>query len=385
MQSAADVWRVTFSYWGRRGLSAFALDLARAALRHPRLAPAFCIARQNERFHDFVRLDGKLEAIDAFSSIGRLPATALRLPRIRRQLLRHVDEHRPDLWIELMPHVFSPFLMPALVARGVRYATMVHDAAPHPGDARSAAAFWWIGKAMRQADAIITLSGHVAAQLRATVPQAGPKLITLALPDFDLGVRRPPTPPAPHERWRLLFLGRVLPYKGLSLCLDMVEALRRRGIGVDLTVAGSGSLGRERERVAALGAQLINRWLSDAEIAQLLSRTHAVVLSHVEASQSGVAAAAAGAGVPVIATPVGGLREQVQPRITGTLAARVDAEALADAAVELLAEPLQYRALCERLTAARASRSVDAFVARCLDQLARVIGGSRDAPGRSAR
>ncbi len=71
-----------------------------------------------------------------------------------------------------------------------------------------------------------------------------------------------------------------------------------------------------------LGANVVNRWLNEEESPTALSAHHAVVLAHIEASQSGVAASAVGAGAPIISTPVGGLREQVVDGETGLLAER---------------------------------------------------------------
>ncbi len=77
------------------------------------------------------------------------------------------------------------------------------------------------------------------------------------------------------------------------------------------------------------GVEVHNRWLSNRNI--VLAGTDAVVLPYVEASQSGVAATAFAAGRPVIATPIGGLTEQVIHRGTGLLAKDMSVEALADA------------------------------------------------------
>ena len=111
-----------------------------------------------------------------------------------------------------------------------------------------------------------------------------------------------------------------------------------------------------------MGAEVINRWLTEAEIGAVLPRFHAVVLSYIEASQSGVAAAAFGAGLPVIATPVGGIIEQVQDGVNGVLAMRADALALAEAAKRLLFDPQLYRAICHNLAATKDDRSAARFV-----------------------
>ena len=152
-------------------------------------------------------------------------------------------------------------------------------------------------------------------------------------------------------------------YKGLHLFLDTVDQLRNDGIAVEAGVFGEGPLGSATERLQRMGAEVVNRWLSGAEIAAALARYHAVVLSHTEASQSGVAATAFGAGVPVIATPVGGLIEQVTDGVAGVLAKRTDAPAALAAAVKhLLLDQQVYRATCLNLARTSEQRSMARFV-----------------------
>ena len=94
----------------------------------------------------------------------------------------------------------------------------------------------------------------------------------------------------------------------------------RRASRIDLGVAGSGDIADVRMRLVALGAEVINRWLDDEEIAPLLARYDAMALPYIEASQSGVAAAAFASCMPVIAMPCGGLAEQVVENKTGVIA-----------------------------------------------------------------
>src|SRR5262249_32560421 len=127
-------------------------------------------------------------------------------------------------------------------------------------------------------------------------------------------------------------------------------------------------LGADATRLAGLGAEVINRWLSEAEMLSLLQCYHTVVLSHIEASQSGVAAAAFGAGLPVVATPMGGLSEQIHDGVNGTLADRADAPALASAIKRLLLDPGLYRSICTRLATDKDQRSMRRFVEECVGQ-----------------
>ena len=60
------------------------------------------------------------------------------------------------------------------------------------------------------------------------------------------------------------------------------------------------------------GVTVENRWVPEGEVGALLAWSDALVLSHREASQSGVAAAAIAAGRWVVATRVGGITEQLR-------------------------------------------------------------------------
>ena len=91
---------------------------------------------------------------------------------------------------------------------------------------------------------------------------------------------------------------------------------------------------------ACRGVTVENRWVPETEIGALLAWSDALILPYREASQSGVAAAALAAGRPVIATCVGGLREQ----LSGTpqaLLCQADVASLAGAIREWLETPMQ--------------------------------------------
>jgi glycosyltransferase involved in cell wall biosynthesis len=357
---------VLFVYWGRRGLTRLALEIARVTRGDPSIAATFSISRQNERFAEFTPLGDALVPVDTFARDAGALLHAWRIGVIRRQLLQHIAAHRPHALIELMPHVWSSFVMPAVKSAGVRYAAVAHDAEAHPGDRRSAYAAWLLGRTVRQADLLLTLSSHVAERIRAQNLVPAGRIRTLFLPDVGQGNRTTAQPPLPGQPWRLMFLGRILPYKGLDLFLDTVEELQRRGIAVEVGVFGEGTLGPHAARLAALGAEVVNRWMTDAEIDAQLRRFHTLVLSHTEASQSGLVALALGAGLPVVATPVGGLVEQVTDGVTGILAARADTTALADATARLLSDPAFYSRICTNLLATSQSRSVRRFIERCV-------------------
>jgi glycosyltransferase involved in cell wall biosynthesis len=161
-------------------------------------------------------------------------------------------------------------------------------------------------------------------------------LLSAGLSSFAFG---PPSPaPRSHGgKLRLLSFGRLLPYKGLDLLLTALERLGPDGL--EVRVVG---LGPESPVLAALralpGVTVENRWVPEMELGDLLAWSDAVVLSHREASQSGVAAAAIAARRWIVATRVGGLTEQLQNEPLARLCAP-DGEQLARAIGSLLTDP----------------------------------------------
>jgi glycosyltransferase involved in cell wall biosynthesis len=366
-----------FLYWGRRGFSRFVYDLGRAARTEPNLNVTISVTRHNEDYNILRQAGFNLFPIDTFSTdIGAL-TRAWRIPRLQRQLLERLRQDQTQLVVSLMTHVWTPLIAPIFRRSGVPFICVVHDADAHPGD-RTAFAKVMTDRALRLADHVLVLSEFVANRLVSSGQVPRSKLSVLFHPDLGFGAHSRLSRRRMSQPMRLLFLGRIMRYKGLPLFLDAVEILRSKGIAVDAGVFGEGKLGTCARRIAKLGVELINRWLSGPEISDIMSRFDVLVASHVEASQSGVVAAALGARMPVVVTPVGGLVEQVTNGITGLVADRADGFAIADAIIQLSC-PHLYNSICEGIVRTSDERSMERFVRECcklVDQICtdRVIG-----------
>lgn len=365
---------IMFMYWGRRGLTQFSLEVGRAARLNSNFTTTLSISRNNEDFEAFEELGLPLLAVDTFQSNAGALAAAWRIPLLRRQVAARIRRDRIKQVIDLIPHVWSSLMIPAIHAAGAGYAPIIHDFVSHPGDHRTAWVKALIDRPMRQADVVLTLSASVSDRLLAAGNIPRHKLVTLFHPDLEFGAIKAVDRPKPGAPLRLLFFGRIMPYKGLPLFLDAVDLLRAEGLPVEVGVFGEGALGRSAERLAAMKAEVVNRWLSNAEIAALLPRYHAMVLAHTAASQSGVAATALGAGLPVVATPVGGLTEQIIDGQTGAIAGEVSAPALAAAAKRLLLDPVFYRSVHDQILQSRDRRSVGRFVEDCVNSVVHHAG-----------
>ena len=352
--------RILFIYLGRRGvLGRLTLDLARELDGSNEIAAFFALSNQNKAIREFAWLGPALLGLDTFARVLS-PAHPLNFWRSRRRLLAFISEHRISHVVTLMPHIWTPVLAPALRARGLHYTTIIHDAVSHPGDP-TAAVTPWLRREAGFADDVVALSASVGRTLVEGGHAPLSRIRTLFVPDLNYGALSAPRRRDRAQPLRLLFFGRILAYKGLPLLVDAVERLHADGLQIHLGVAGDGDISELRNRLEAIGAEIVNRWLDDCELAPLLARYDAVALPHIEASQSGVAAVAFANCMPVIAMRSGGLEDQVTDGQTGVLADSVTGEALAIAIKRLDMTPELYESISASLFDHAQHRSIAAF------------------------
>jgi glycosyltransferase involved in cell wall biosynthesis len=344
-------------------MSRLALDIAALGGTETRPKAHVSIARSNEIFGQF---GTEVFAVKTFSeSLGAL-ASAWRIGLLRKTLSTYIKANEIDCVINLMPHVWTPYMIGTIKVAGAQYMTVVHDAQVHPGDYRTGIAKSFLDQETRRADRVLTLSHYVANQLVDLHLCERDRINVLFHPDLHYGDPLPSRRAMDRRALRLLFLGRIMPYKGLELFADTIEILRREGHPVEVGVFGEGALGETAKRLAAMGAEIQNRWISDRDVADIIARYDVMVLSHLEASQSGVVSLAHGAGMPVVATPVGALMEQLGGGRTGIVAAAVSAQALSDSLRRLIEEPTLYQSLADAIVRSQHERSIAAFVDACL-------------------
>jgi glycosyltransferase involved in cell wall biosynthesis len=370
----ADPASIAFVALGRRGaLCRLTLELARAANEVEGLNAAYFVSSACELIGEFRRERLALFECDTFGAASPL-AVARNFARARRLLLDYVRLQRPLAVVTLMPHLWTPLLAPAVRRLGALYATVIHDAVAHPGDP-TGLVNGWLRRDAVGADLVVTLSQTVAQQLFDRGRIERERILRLFHP--DLAFNGPPAPRAyPQRPLRVLFLGRILPYKGLPVLVEAMEMLRGAGVAAGLGVVGAGDLGALGPRLEALGAEVINRWVADNEIGPILARYDALACAHLEASQSGPAAAAFGSAMPVVGMPVGGIAEQVADGATGVLARRASAPAFAEALHRLIADPPLYERISGHLAATAESRSMRRFVRELARGLRETAEGS---------
>lgn len=261
-------------------------------------------------------------SVPTYTNIPTFLLRLLTAPVFLWHLRRHLLARPPTFAICAMA---GPLDLLMALALPCPFALVVHDATPHPGDGMPFQAILQrllIGRAA----GLIVLSTHVGDSLLAQNLVGQRKLIRSSHPPFDFGIARAIRPPGPP---RLLFFGRLLPYKGLDL---LAEALALLGpIAPQTRIVGAGP---ESPTLAVLrgipNVTVENRWVAENQVGALLAWADAVILPYREASQSGIAAAALAAGIWVVATNVGGLPEQLADHPAAIICAP-DAASIADA------------------------------------------------------
>ncbi len=149
----------------------------------------------------------------------------------------------------------------------------------------------------------------------------------------------------------ILFLGKLAPQKGIFDLIDALSEIRSAVPDVRLVCAGEGSrvaVARYAERLGLADAVKFTGWVGPSGKRALLENAAVFALpSYAEGMPVSLLEAMA-AGVPVVATPVGGVPEVVADGVTGFLAAPGDVATLS----RLLRKLLLERALAAKVGAA---------------------------------
>lgn len=312
----------------------------------------------------------QVTGVEGRKSVVRL-ATSLpgRLVHFGRQIV----SQRTD--VVVFPMNFAQALPAAATAAalGCRLVYVAHDASPHPGDYAPMAQIATQNVLLRLASRIVTVSHYVESAIQPIVGARRTSLIT----SVPLTAHCKPVAQKARTRrgpiLRMLFLGRILNYKGLSVLRKALEMIRGR-VDWSLTIAGYGT---EADYVCELYADLPQvdltyvRWLLEDDINALIDGHDAVICPYIEASQSGIISEAATLGLPAIVTPVGALPEQVGFGASGWIAASCGAADIASALVRAIEDRETYEARsAAALEMTRADQSAESWAAIARDALA---------------
>jgi spore coat protein SA len=327
---------------------------------------------------------GDYRALKTLERLPRRPsrpvfASPLYYPAYHAALLRDVRRTRPDV---VHVHNFSQLVPLVRTAhRGGGIVLHMHCEWLNQFDRDL------IGRRLRRADLILGDSDYVTGRIRRAFPELGSRCHRV-YEGVDVDAFVPAPAREPGGAGRLLSVGRISPEKGTHVLLEAFATLLREGRDVELDVLGEeglpppemlvdldehprvGSFRRFYERRGCLDelkrqleAEVLARirfhgFVPHADTPPLHRAADVVVLPSIWAEPFGMPAAEAiAAGVPVVATRVGGLQEVVEDGQTGFLVEPGDSAATAQAVGGLL-DDVELR---RRLGSAGRERAVDRF------------------------
>lgn len=153
------------------------------------------------------------------------------------------------------------------------------------------------------------------------------------------------------EIGNLLFFGRMHEYKGLSLFINVVELLNKRGLAVKGVIAGAGpDLDNNILKVQnKYYFEVHNRYIPADEIPDFFHRAQLIVTPYIEGTQSGVVAMSLGFKRPVISTRVGSIPELIEKYNMGIVVNHMHVELLADSIQKLICDKEFYDKCSENI------------------------------------
>lgn len=252
---------------------------------------------------------------------------------------------------------------------------ILHDVIPHSGASESATQT--VNSVVRQADNIMVMSKQFIPIVEKEYQKPKHNILymrhgTMNYPEFTGTFSEEET----NGSINFLFFGRIQKYKGLHVLSEAFEKVQKQYPDAHLTVAGSGDFSEYEEEYAALkNTTVMNKYITDDEIAYLFSKPNTVVvMPYIDATQSGITGMAYNYETPIISTDTGGLREQLFDGEVGVFVKPGDADDLAEKMIRFIVEPDVYAQQKALMQESKEKMSWKYLTRELIDQLESHIG-----------
>jgi sugar transferase (PEP-CTERM/EpsH1 system associated) len=313
------------------GLEMVVLNLVRGADRERFEPRVICLGPRGAIADRFDRIGVPVESLEARGRAAAIVQLARRLWRLRADVLH---THNP-----------APHLVGAVARTLARVPVLVHTkhGRNYPEDRRAVLANRW---ASLNTDAVIAVSEDAAGVAR-TIERVPASKVRVIHNGIDLT-----SFPAPERRGgegvgRAVTVARLHAVKDQATLLRAARRIADARPGFRLALVGDGPEreGLERLRRELALEEIVRFHGHRDDVRTLLLESDLFMLSSVSEGLSLTLLEAMAAGLPVIATDVGGNREVVTHGETGFLVAPASPEAVASATLSLLDDPARAQAM----------------------------------------
>ncbi len=242
---------------------------------------------------------------------------------------------------------------------------------------------WWT---TYEANKIIVTSGSLKSEIQGhfNLPQEKIEIIPngIDLEKYNASVDRVAVRSRygvhPHEKL-VLCIGRLVPQKGIEYLIRTVPRIAGRYPEARFIIVGEGWLRGHLEYVArSTGHQwkiTFTGWIPDQELVALLNSADVLVVPSIYEPFGIVALEGMAAGIPVVASDIGGLAEVVEHERTGILAYSKNPESIAWAVDRVLSDPSHSKWLVQNAQEmVQKTYSWEAIAKRTVEVYKEVVG-----------
>jgi glycosyltransferase involved in cell wall biosynthesis len=289
----------------------------------------------------------------------------VRLPLAMRQVIRATRMFRPGI-VHCHTRQMGYYARTVQALMGVPFVATMHN--PVPPKSRLFARTTLMGARA------IGVSGEIGRILTEEYGFPADRVVVV-IPGVDAERFRPPHDDereAARQRFGigpdefvLAFVGSLIPRKRPDTLVEAMPAILAEEPRVVALLAGRGADEEElRRQASALGVDGQVRFLGYQDTRTVLWASDAFVLPSDSEGSPLVLVEAMLSGVPVIATPVGGILQQITPAVSGTVFPPGDHEALARSVIELIRRPREREAMATQALQDARDRFSSAGMAR---------------------
>lgn len=157
----------------------------------------------------------------------------------------------------------------------------------------------------------------------------------------------------------LLFIGYILPYKGINILYQAYQILKKKEqLNFKIIIAGKGNDSILNAIKNNDDFILLNHYITNNQLVNLISNCKAIVCPYLSASQSGIPQTAAVFKKYIIASAVGAFPEIIIPPINGLLVKPGDATNLADSIHKFMTDSININELSSQVNSNNSNSSI---------------------------